>query len=382
MAEGLGDDSRSHWFLEDDGVATICETRTEKPPYRVPSMAEIRAVSKTFTVASLFAGCGGSCCGYEMAGGRVLWANELDAHARECHAANFPDCEMDSRDVRDVRPEDLLSACGLEEGELDVLDGSPPCQTFSTAGKRRMTDKQSDLFFEFARILGRVRPRVFVAENVSGLVKGVAKGYFLDILADLKSRGYRVRCCVLDAQWLGVPQRRQRCIFVGVREDLELEPRFPAPLPWRYSIAEACPWITRAEHDETGQWSEGDVTHRPSPTIRAGSVAVLYSNGGYVKDKDVTNSVTATQCRLEVEAPCVQATHGEASIAGVMATSRRKFTIGELKRVCSFPNDFTLTGSYAKQWARLGNSVPPVMMFHVASRVRETLEEPRGRHAN
>jgi DNA (cytosine-5)-methyltransferase 1 len=87
-----------------------------------------------------------------------------------------------------------------------------------------------------------------VAENVSGLVKGVAKGYFLEILAKLKACGYRVGCKVLDAQWLGVPQARQRTIFVGVREDLGKEPVFPKPLAYRYSLREALPWIVRGKY--------------------------------------------------------------------------------------------------------------------------------------
>jgi len=101
------------------------------------------------------------------------------------------------------------------------------------------------LFFEFIRLLDGLKPRVFVAENVSGLVKGVAKGVFLEILAKLKACGYRVGVKVLDAQWLGVPQARQRTIFIGVREDLGKPPVFPKPLPYRYTMREALQWIVR-----------------------------------------------------------------------------------------------------------------------------------------
>ena len=97
-----------------------------------------------------------------------------------------------------------------------------------------------------------IKPKVFVAENVSGLVKGVAKGYFKEILSKLKECGYNVRTRLLDAQWLGVPQRRQRLFFIGVRDDLGIEPAFPKPLPYRYSVRDACPWIGRAVHDTGG----------------------------------------------------------------------------------------------------------------------------------
>ena len=108
---------------------------------------------------------------------------------------------------------DILRATGLEVGELGILDGSPPCAWFSTAGKRSRDwgrikaysdtkQRTDDLFLEYVRILAELQPRRFIAENVSGLVKGVGKGWFLGILAALKSAGYRVECRLLDAQWL------------------------------------------------------------------------------------------------------------------------------------------------------------------------------------
>ncbi|MCI0408737.1 MAG: DNA cytosine methyltransferase, partial [Acidobacteria bacterium] len=228
-----------------------------KPPYGVPSMEEIKAVPwNGFTVVSTFSGCGGSCLGFEMAGFKVLWANEFIPAAQETYRANHPDTILDTRDIRQVRPEDILEAIGKRPGEIDVLEGSPPCASFSTAGKRHAgwgqirkysdaRQRVDDLFFEFARILKGLQPRVFVAENVSGLVKGVAKGYFKSILKELKDCGYDVEARLLDAQWLGVPQTRQRIIFIGVRNDLGLKPAFPKPLPYRYSLREALPWVTR-----------------------------------------------------------------------------------------------------------------------------------------
>jgi DNA (cytosine-5)-methyltransferase 1 len=166
---------------------------------------------------------------------------------------------LSTEDIRKVRPEAILEATGLKVGELDAMEGSPPCASFSTAGKREKhwgkakkysdtVQRVDDLFFEYVRLLRGLQPKVFVAENVSGLVKGVAKGYFLEILGKLKACGYRVGCRVLDAQWLGVPQARQRTIFIGVREDLGKDPVFPKPLPYRYSLRDALPWIVRGKY--------------------------------------------------------------------------------------------------------------------------------------
>jgi len=195
-------------------------------------------------VVSLFSGCGGSSLGYRMAGYRVVWANEFIPAARDTYRANFPGTPVDERDIREIEAAHILARTGLQVGELDILDGSPPCASFSTAGKRHRhwgqiknysdtKQRTDDLFFEYIRLLDGLQPRRFIAENVAGLIKGVGKGVFLEILAGLKAAGYRVEARLLDAQWLGVPQARQRLFFVGVRRDLDGTPGFPEPLPYR-----------------------------------------------------------------------------------------------------------------------------------------------------
>lgn len=378
-----------------------------KPPYRVPTMAEIRALPwNGYKVASTFSGGGGSSTGYKMAGFRVVWASEFIPAAQETYRANHPDTILDTRDIRTVTAADILRATGLREGELDLLDGSPPCASFSTAGKREAgwgtvksysdtKQRTDDLFFEFSRILRGLRPKVFVAENVSGLVKGTAKGYFKLILADLKAAGYRVDAKVLDAQWLGVPQARQRLIFVGVREDLGVAPAHPAPLPYRYSVRDALPWLTSVVHDTSGDFGAGEVINRPSPAITNGvnSINSLHFKalGARVEtDADISRYAIGREWSnlkpgeqsdkffslvrpsLDAPSPCVTQRGGDASVAGVThPTERRKFSIAELRRICGFPDDYVLTGSYAQQWERCGRAVPPVMMGAIAATVRD-----------
>lgn len=403
-------------------------------------MAEIQATPwNGFKVASTFSGCGGSCLGYRMAGFRVVWASEFIPAAADTYRANHTDTILDTRDIRTVQPKDILDATNLKVGELDLLDGSPPCASFSTAGKRSRDwgkvktysdtkQRTDDLFFEFVRILEGLKPKVFVAENVSGLVKGVAKGYFLDILAKLKACGYRVGCKVLDAQWLGVPQARQRTIFIGVREDLGRDPVFPKPLPYRYSLREVIPWIVRGKFGP--EWKSADA---PSPTVSAQMsyntatnhqglelVEVVQQQGHMTlscsrpKRLDVerpTPSVCATQpnqvevdmsryavgrewdklkpgqgsakyfnlVRPHPDAPCptILASHGHPGIASVThPAEKRKLTIAELKRICGFPDDFVLTGTYSQQWERLGRAVPPVMMCKIAQAVLHGILRP------
>ena len=151
-----------------------------KPVYRVPSMVKINELEPNgFTAISTFSGCGGSSLGYRMAGFKVLYANEFIEAARHTCTANKRDYTyLDGRDIRTVTADNILGIIGLKRGELDLFDGSPPCASFSTSGKRekawgkvkKYSDKAQrvdDLFFEYARLLEGLQPKTFVAEKVS-----------------------------------------------------------------------------------------------------------------------------------------------------------------------------------------------------------------------
>ena len=418
---------------------------SNKPPYRVPSMEEIAAIPwNGYQAVSTFSGCGGSSLGYKMAGFRVLWANEFIPAAQDTYRANHHGTILDTRDIRTVQPADILEAIGMQAGELDLFDGSPPCASFSTAGKREAgwgkvkaysdtKQRTDDLFFEYTRLVKGVQPKVFVAENVSGLVKGTAKGYFLEILAALKECGYTVSAKLLDAQWLGVPQMRQRVIFVGVRNDLVakygVKPVHPKPLLYRYSVRDALPWIVNLNRDSMGmegKWvcdvatepcqairtasggaqtrfeveaitprayldkrgafgNDGDITDQPAPTVRSGSVGTHWI---VEAEADISRYAIGNEWnRLNpgekgkylnfikpiVDEPCptiTQAGGSTSTDAVVHPTEKRKFSIAELRRICAFPDDFIFTGTYSQQWERMGRAVPPVMMMHIAQTIR------------
>lgn len=416
LAGSVSSDTYGYWRIGRDNTMDAPPLPTPgKPPYTIPTVAEMHAVPwNGYTCVSTFSGGGGSSTGLRMAGFKVLWANEFIEAARDTYRANHPTTPVDGRDIRTVSAADILKETGLARGELDVFEGSPPCSAFSTAGTRSKdwgrkknysdgaTQVVDDLFFEYARLLDGLQPRCFVAENVSGLVKGVAKGYFLDILARLKACGYKVKAALLDASWLGVPQARQRIIFVGVRNDLAAEPRHPAPLPYRYSVRDALPWLTRVVHDTSGTFSVGDVTDRPAPTVTVGVNSV---NSNHFKvtgppvesESDMSRYATGEEWQKvpvggqsekyfqlvrpdpDAPAPTVTAAGGNPGLASVTHPYEcRKFSIAEIKRLCSFPDDYVLTGSYAQQWERCGRSVPPLMMRAIGTTIREILDALRG----
>lgn len=354
------------------------------PPYAVPTMASIASIEPNgWRVATTFGGAGGSSAGYRLAGFRVAWANEFIPAAAETYAANAdPATVLDTRDIRQIDPAEIVAAVG----EIDLLDGSPPCSPFSTQGNLSASwdrpvpysgtvQRTDDLFFEFARIAEGLRPKVLVAENVSGLVRGVAKGYFKEVLARLRAAGYRVRARLLDAAWLGAPQERRRIIFVGVRDDLAAEPAFPPPLPYRRTIGDALP-------DAGGliwRWGIADPT-RPSPTIQTyfhshSMIAVLAPPG-----TDTDPETGADLHALMFGHFAATAERARRQLDGRVPLSyrldARRLTLGELRAVAGFPADFRLTGSYDQRWERIGRAVPPVMMAAIAAAVRDRILDP------
>lgn len=351
-----------------------------KPPYAIPSMREVEKVRGTngYKVVSTFSGCGGACLGLEMAGFEVLWANEFVTEARATYEANHPGVIVDGRDIREVTGRDILDAIGLQVGEVDLFEGSPPCASFSTAGKREKgwgrvkaysdtAQRSDDLFFEYARLLGELQPRTFTAENVSGLVKGKALCYFKEILVALRSKGYAVEAKVLDASWLGVPQARQRLIFVGVRNDLvdkfQVRPAHPKPLAYRYGLRDVLDMSTAITHDaETGM----DVTlHR-----YAISAAWDRTRQGEIDRR----YFSLIKPRLSDPSPTITASAGSVGAAGpVHPTQRRKFTLEEVRLLSSFPRDFLLTGTFEQRWERIGRSVPPFMARAIGEAIRDSI---------
>lgn len=347
-----------------------------KPEYKVPSMREIERIPwNGYNVVSTFSGGGGSCLGYRMAGYHVLYANEFVEEAQRTYRANHPGTYLDCRDIRTVTAEDILEKIGKKKSEIDLFDGSPPCCAFSTAGKREAgwgkereysdgkTQRIEDLFEEYIRLLNGLQPKTFVAENVSGMVKGKAIGYFKEYLRKMKNCGYKVSARLLNAKYLGVPQSRERIIFVGVRNDIELEPPFPTPSKTVIPLAEAFKDLEQDEAEREKLLADYD----PQFSAIGRELRRLPKN----PYKIVSSEKYFNLCRESMLKPCSTITQLGGCAAGPChPIEDRRFTIPELKRITSIPDDFILTGEYKQRWERLGRMVPPIMMMNIAKTIQ------------
>lgn len=354
------------------------------------------------TVISTFAGCGGSSLGYSMAGFRELLAVEWDDNAVETFKLNFPHVPVHHGDIAKLSIEKCLQITGLKLGELDILDGSPPCQGFSTAGKRQIDDPRNQLFKEYVRLLRGLKPKVFIMENVSGMVKGVMKLVFVDILKELKISGYKVSARLLNAMYFGVPQSRQRMIFIGVREDLGIEPSHPAAETMVIPMKKACPnvdyMILGAHGFDDGRIDNASI--QTSPVVMAtGFSSYKYEilegvererwekipEGGNWQDlpKELVNGkarYSNFHRKLDSNRPSFTLGKEEHFSSGRFYHWKepRRLTDAELKSIGSFPPEFIILGDGKEVHRRIGNSVPPLFMRSIARHVRsEILESVR-----
>lgn len=394
--------------------------QAERAPYVLPSMDDVRALTGTrgLTAVSSFSGCGGSSLGLRMAGWAVPYAIEFVPAAADSYNANsaFP---VDRRDVRDVNPREILDQLDIRPLELDLFEGSPPCASFSSAGQREKgwgeekkysdtSQRTDDLFFEWVRLLRGLMPRAFLAENVPGLIAGNAVSEYAHVITgQLSEAGYRVIAKVLNAANYGVPQERTRLIFLGIRKDLGVQPSFPEPYVTEpQTLRAALHRVTDREFVEESSMegkAVGRTWHlireaqergahpdfgrlpcqRCGAELRAGEHQILKTSGPLVTKalcQDGEKAVIAkdyfmlTVPHLDRPCPTVTATGAQVGAASVThPTECRKMTPAELRSVCSFPDDFVLTGTREQQCERMGRAVPPLLYRAIGAHLADLL---------
>ena len=309
------------------------------------------------TVISTFAGCGGSSLGYKLAGFRELLAVEWGDNAAATFRLNFPGIKVYHGDIAKLTSKECMKLAGVKVGKLDVLDGSPPCQGFSTAGKRKWDDPRNSLFREYARLLRELQPRVFVMENVTGMVKGCMKQAYLTIIKTLRDCGYKARGEILNAMFFNVPQSRQRVIIIGVRNGLKIEPSHPKPQVKPIGVRSIIGHL-----ENKGGPPLTEVSRKYWPMLKYGESASKYHPKGHL-----FGMVKLDPCR---PSPTILKSCGNP----ICHYSEPRFlSEKELKLIASFPEDFKINGSIGNIRDRIGNSVPPNLMLAIAEHIKKEI---------
>jgi DNA (cytosine-5)-methyltransferase 1 len=363
-----------------------------KLPYKLQDVYDGEAQAK-FTVISTFAGGGGSSTGYRLAGGKILCINEFVEEARKTYAANYPSTHIVPDDIKQLVGGDFLKITGLKPRELDILDGSPPCSAFSVAGSMcrgegakhsdgwgktknysdgKKVENIEDLFFEYIRVAKSIQPKVIVAENVKGLTIGEAKTYYAKITNAFEEIGYLVTSKVMRASFHGVGQGRERLIFIAVRNDiadkiglnvLTVSTLFPPTSPKETVISDIIDGVENDPRDVdrlTEHMLNSSVYQSVVKKMPKNPKKIL-SGMNYHEKGHCFNTKRASFFKA---APTLTASGGL-----IHWNEDRSFTIPELKRLQSLPDDFILTGSHSQQSERVGRMVPPLMMKAIAENI-------------
>ena len=378
---------------------------------------------KRFTYISFFAGGGGSSAGYKLAGGDARFVNEFQQVAVNTYLANWPDTPHICGDIKNVTGKQIMEMTGLKVGELDILDGSPPCPPFSMSGtKKKGWNKEKmaygmkqqnieDLTWEMIRITREMQPKVVICENVKGLTMEYAKQHLDRMVTDFEKEGYTTTFKVLNGIHYGVPQKRQRVFIVSVRNDVMDDIGMLPMILYNGNI-----FPDGAMNEEpTVEDAIGDLRLDNENSVEAHELRESMKTSAKYKwlkrlpknpDKVVSvgddvvgpwyDKVIAHRSKMGKElpekktsffqsrrVPWNQASH-TLSEQGLMTSlavhlhpeEDRGYTTKESARIMTLPEDYINTGTLNEKLARIGLMVAPMMMYHLADSIYENVLKP------
>jgi DNA (cytosine-5)-methyltransferase 1 len=355
---------------------------------------------QTYRIMDLFAGVGGLSYGFSHHPAfQVLAANEIEPAIATAYSLNYPEVTMLNCDIAALTEEALSNALGGQR--VDVVVGGPPCQSYSTLGKRRL-DNRAVLFQEYRRILQILQPRAFVFENVLGILSMDRGQLFRHVQATFEALGYDLKYQILDAVNYGVPQRRERVILVGMRGQNNFE--YPAPthgpgLEPYVTLEEA---IGDLPPLKSGQRSEQYlpapdstflrfvrptdaeiVTEHSAPQNGAHLIRLMEALGDGQGKDDLPPELRPksgygnTYAKLWWKRPSTTITRNFAcpsSSRCIHPRDSRAMTIREGARLQSFPDDYRFYGSDSMKRLEIGNAVPPLLSIAIARQLQLALD--------
>ena len=339
------------------------------------------------TALDLFAGAGGATQGLADAGFTVLGAVENDEAAAKSYSSNHDTPFLVVDDIRQIRPRWLRKMLDLENGRLDLLNACPPCQGWSSLGKRKVADKRNDLIDDVWRMIHELLPRSWILENVTGL----ARDPRLDrLVKNALQVGYGVQQYHLDAQEFGVPQRRKRLIVIGIlgRASESLPDDLMVMIPASFDRANrtAGEAIKEAETiSETEDPVHRGRKHRVHVVERIAAIPVGGNRFDLPDEHRLechqrmgSRQASAAYGRIRANLPApTMTTRCTTPACGsfIHPTENRGITLREAALIQSFPSDYTFYGNYGQIEAQIGNAFPPRMAEGIGRAVQTLLFE-------
>lgn len=311
--------------------------------------------SKPLNILDLFCGCGGMTKGLYDAGHSIIGAIDIWDKAIESYRQNF-EHESFIRDLTTFPPEEY-DRLRKNKSSIDVLVGGPPCQGFSIAGKRDKNDPRNSLFMEYVKYLNFFRPKAFIMENVMGILsmKTAEEESVIDIITSYFTNDYDYRICKLYASDYEVPQNRRRVIIIGFRKDIQKHPPFPKP-------------PIKQLHDRIPVRS----VLLPIDSIEPKYFLSKRAMDGIMKKKQRSREegkgFGAQFLNIDKPSYTIPARYwkdGYDALVKYNDTQIRRLTILELKRIQTFPDDFSIIGSRKDIIIQIGNAVPCKLAFNL-----------------
>lgn len=360
----------------------------------------------SYNVIDLFCGCGGFSKGFEEAGFNICLGIDLWNDALITYKKNFPDAVVINEDIVNVSGKQILETTGMEIGDVDVIIGGPPCQGFSVSGKRMIDDDRNKLYKSFVELVAELQPKLFVMENVPGLIRLFGGRVGEQVVDDFTEIGYTVKYQILSADNYGVPQQRKRVFFVGVNNKKNENPDcYEYPVPFT-GVGEEAPALTskdaisdldfvpddkvlgedipyelppqneyqRTMREESRSVLNHSITlHKP----KTKEIIAMVPDGGNYKDLPEelwgTRKVHIAWTRMDSKRPCFTIDTGHNHHFHYRAN--RVPTVRESARIQSFPDSFEFFGIKTSQLKQVGNAVPPLLAKAIAESVISVLEK-------
>ncbi|GAB2027470.1 DNA cytosine methyltransferase [Lactovum odontotermitis] len=367
-------------------ITLFDENTINRFDYRWNKFREVKMVKpkRKYTVLETFAGAGGLALGFDKAGLNCVGAIEIDKNAAQTLRKNRPHWNVVEDDISNVVSEGISNF--IEVTDLDVLSGGYPCQAFSYAGKREgFADTRGTLFYPYSEILSELKPKVFVAENVKGLVNH-DKGRTLETMIEVfKNNGYTVHWNVLNSWDYDVAQKRERIVIIGIRNDLVKKEKIPFAYP---KVQEYKPVLRDVLKDVPSspgvEYSEakkkvmklvppgGSWVDLPTEVAKDYMGASWFSGGGK----------RGMARRLSWDEPSLTLTTSPSQKQTERAhpDETRPFTTREYARIQSFPDDWEFSGGTGAIYKQIGNAVPVKLAEYVGKAIIDYLNQFEGKN--